>query len=108
MLNFLGMCSGDGPLVIGFSLPGDALRGSTATITAPADVSIGFEVLAQPNRQPIADAGAPRLVRVGGSVKDRILKVARTIADLAGSETVSAKHVAEAVQYRGLDRSNWS
>ncbi len=39
---------------------------------------------------------------------DRILKVARTLADLEGSEKIVGNHVLEAINYRTLDRALWS
>jgi magnesium chelatase family protein len=65
-----------------------------------------FCELDEPTKELLKNAMAD--LNFSARAYDRILKVARTIADLAGSENILSDHISEAVQYRSLDRQLWT
>jgi len=76
--------------------------------STPINAAIGPEDLRlhcrlEPDARRLLDTAFDRL-RLSARALSRILKVARTIADLEASDVIRSPHVGEAIQYRSLDR----
>jgi magnesium chelatase family protein len=97
-----------------FALAGDRTKGSAKA--ASRQIYANAQMGTQQIRQHCElSSDAERLLEramqqqgLSARAHDRILKVARTIADLEGAADISVKQIAEAIQYRTLDRSYWS
>lgn len=82
-------------------------KGTSVTCNAHIDSSMFEEVCAMDEKAERILKQAFDKLGMTARAYDRVLKVARTIADLDASDLIRAAHIAEAIQYRSLDRKYW-
>lgn len=97
-----------------FTIPGERTKGSARTAAKP--IYSNSQMSTQQIRLYCElSSDAERILEkamqqqgLSARAHDRILKVSRTIADLEAAKDITVKHIAEAIQYRTLDRSYWA
>lgn len=85
----------------------DRYKGTAINCNANLDASMFEKVCVVDEKANVLLKNAFDKLGLTARAYDRILKVARTIADLDGSEIIKSNHITEAIQYRSLDRKYW-
>ena len=85
----------------------ERFKNTCITSNAHIDASVFDKVCVMDDKANILLKNAFEKLSLTARAYDRVLKVARTIADLEGSEVIKTEHISEAIQYRTLDRKYW-